>query len=124
MMEWGDGLIVPAQWLTNLMAITPGKKGHRIVAVRASGYRAYASLEVDEDRRWNVIVLHADDPSTPTTSCMRATAEGLIEQDMLTAEGYRTLIILWGFVNLTIPSSMMSCRATARATTMARGRPQ
>ena len=89
MMEWDSEIVVPGQWLTNLMAMIPKKKGHRTVATMASGYRTYTSLEADEDRRWSINASHEDNSSQANTSCLWAVEERLIEQEILTVEGTR-----------------------------------
>ena len=54
MMEWDAEIIAPAQWLVNLMAMIPKKKGHRTVATVASGYRVYTGLDEAEERKWKI----------------------------------------------------------------------
>lgn len=96
--EWDIGVTAPAQWLVNLMAMIPKKKGHRTVATMASGYRVYTGLDDEKERQWNVENSHEDDSSKPNTSCLRAAEERLIEQEILHLNGYDTLVVLWGFV--------------------------
>ena len=43
----------------------------------AFAYRAIASLEAKEDRRWNISTSHEDDSSKPNASCLRAAEERL-----------------------------------------------
>ena len=71
MMEWDTDMVVPSQWLANLICMILKKKGHRTVAGMASGYRTYTSLEAEEDRRWNVGASHEDDSSKPNVSPLR-----------------------------------------------------
>ena len=96
--EWDIEVTAPAQWLVNLMAMIPKKKGHRTVATMASGYRIYTGLEEDDERQWNIDNSHEDDSSKPNTSCLRAAEERLIEQEILHLNGYSILVLLWDFV--------------------------
>lgn len=80
------------------MAMIPKKKGHRTVATMASGCRIYAGLEDEKERQWNVENSLEDDSSKPDTSCPRAAEEKLIEQEILSLNGYDTLVVLWDFV--------------------------
>ena len=48
LMELDHEITAPAQWLVNLMAMIPKKKGNRIVATRASGYRVYAGFDAEK----------------------------------------------------------------------------
>ena len=91
--EWGIEIIAPAQWLVNLMAMIP-----KTVATMASGYRVYAGLDDESERQWNVENSHEDDSSKPNASCLRAAEERLIEQEILSLNGYDTLVVLWDFV--------------------------
>ena len=45
LMEWDHAITALAQWLVNLMAMIPKKKGHRTVAAMASGHRV-ASMKL------------------------------------------------------------------------------
>ena len=49
--EWDIEVTAPAQWLVNLMAMIPKKKGHRTVATMASGYRIYTGLDEEGERQ-------------------------------------------------------------------------
>ena len=95
---WVIEITAPAQWLVNLMAMIPKKKGHRTVATMASGYRIYTGLEDEKERQWNIENSHEDDSSRPDTSCLRAAEERLIEQKNLSLNGYETMVVLWDFV--------------------------
>ena len=59
--EWDMEITAPAQWLVNLMAMIPKKKGHRTVATMASGYRVYTGLDDESERQWNAENSHVDD---------------------------------------------------------------
>ena len=50
--EWDIEVTAPAQWLVNLMAMIPKKKGHITVATMASGYRVYTGLDDEKERQW------------------------------------------------------------------------
>lgn len=91
-------ITAPAQWLVNLMAMIPKKKGHRTVATMASGYRVYTGLDDESERQRAIENSHVDDSSKPNTSCLRAAEERLIEQEILNLNGYDTLVVLWDFV--------------------------
>ena len=78
--EWDMEITAPAQWLVNLMAMIPKKKGHRTVATMASGYRVYTGLDDERERQWTVGSSHEDDSSKPNTSCLRAAEERHIQQ--------------------------------------------
>ena len=79
------------------MSMIPKKEGHRTVATMASGYRTYTSRDAEEDRRWNIYTSHVGDSPNANTSSRRAAEERRIEQEMLTGEGYNTLVILRDF---------------------------
>ena len=49
-MEWGEAMIVPAQWLTNLCSMIPKTIGHRCVASMATGWRINTTLGATEER--------------------------------------------------------------------------
>ena len=74
-MKWGQEVTAPTQWLVNLMAVIPKKKGHRTVATMASGCRVYTGLDDEGEWEWIVETPHGDDSSKPDTSCLRATEE-------------------------------------------------
>ena len=45
-------------------------------------------------RQWNIENSHEDDSSKPNTSCLRAAEEMLIEPEILSLNGYDTLVVL------------------------------
>lgn len=75
LMEWDLAITAPAQWLVNLMALIPKKKGHRTVATMESGYRVYTGLDEVDGRQLKIENSHEDDSSKPNVSCLRAAEE-------------------------------------------------
>ena len=51
MMEWDEEMVVPEQWLVNLMSMIPKKSGHRTVGAMAIGWRINTTLGSEEDSK-------------------------------------------------------------------------
>ena len=72
LMEWGQAITAPAQWLVSLVAMIPKKRRVQNCAHTGKCVQGVHGLDDEGERGWDVENSHEDDDDSPPNQACRA----------------------------------------------------